>query len=504
MDAARDGTAQSAALLEAVIDTAVDGIVIIDAEGRMRTFNKAAERLFGFAAAEVRGRNVSMLMPSPDRERHDSYIADYKRTGERKIIGIGREVVGRRKDGTTFPMDLAISEVKTGGDHAFVGIVRDLTERKRAEAALAAESARLRTIMDTSPGGIVVIDERGIVEEISAAAQRIFGYSAAEVLGRNVSMLMPTPDRDAHDKYIARYLATGEKRIIGIGRILTGRRKDGATFPMELAVGEAFIGGRRIFTGFVRDITLRQASERRIAELQAELLHISRVSAVGAMGAALAHELNQPLAAATNYLNAVRRWLAEQAGPGTKRMADGMERALAEIKRTGEIIRRLRDFVEQREIPRVAEPIGKVVEEAVALALVGAEGRATEVRLDIAPDLPPVAIDRVQVQQVLTNLIRNAVEAMTHATERRLIIDVKPASEGGIAISVADSGPGLAPHLAKNLFKPFVTTKRTGMGVGLSICKTIIEAHGGRITVESSPGRGATFRFTLPAVATKG
>ncbi len=499
MTAPRKTVAEAAARLDAVIDTAVDAIVIIDANGFVQTFNGAAERLFGHAAADVIGRNVKMLMPAPYRDEHDGYLANYKRTGERKIIGIGREVTGQRKDGSTFPMNLAVSEVKRGGDHAFVGFIRDLTEQKRAEAAIVNESERLRTVFDTSPEGIVVIDEAGRIEGFSTAAQRIFGFTRDEVVGRNVSMLMPSPDSENHDSYIQRYLTTGEKRIIGIGRIVTGRRKDGTDFPMELAIGEARIGARRIFTGFVRDITERRDRERRIQELQAELTHMSRISEVSAMASAFAHELNQPLAAASNYLNAVRRWVAEQAGTGAQRMAEGMERALAEIARTGQIIRRLRDFIEKRESERKIEPIGQVVEEAVALAQVGAETRALDIRLDFAPNLPPAAIDRVQIQQVVLNLVRNAMDAMAVSRERRLIVAVKPAADGGIEIAISDTGPGLAPEVAANLFKPFVTTKRGGMGIGLSICKTIVEAHGGRIGAESVPGKGTAFRFTLPA-----
>src|ERR1043166_3933034 len=219
-------------LFRAVLDAALDGIIVIDRKGLIVTANKAAEQLFGYAVAELAGRNVNMLMPEPYAGEHDGYLANYLTTGEKKIIGIGREVSGRRKDGAVFPMELAVSERQADGETIFVGLVRDLSERKAAELALRESESRLRSILDTIPDGIIVIDERGIIQSFSHAAERLFGYRAEEVIGRNVDMLMPSPSHEAHDDYIRRYLTTGERRIIGIGRVVVGLRKNRSTFPM--------------------------------------------------------------------------------------------------------------------------------------------------------------------------------------------------------------------------------------------------------------------------------
>lgn len=376
-------------------------------------------------------------------------------------------------------------------------------QRARARTAAVAEDLRareahLRSILETIPDAVVVIDEAGLVRDFSTAAERQFGWRADEMLGRNVSMLMPSPYREAHDGYLQRYYRTGERRIIGVGRVVVGERKDGSTFPMELAVGEIGVGDGRFFTGFIRDLTERQRTEARLQELQGELVHVSRLTALGEMASALAHELNQPLSAIANYLKGSRMLLARDTIPH-ERVADAIDRAADEALRAGAIIRRLRDFVARGETERRVESLPKLIEEAAALALVGAKEHGIRVRYEFDPAVDLVLADKVQVQQVVLNLIRNAVDAMAEATARDLTVRLSPAEDMAL-ISVVDTGPGIASAAADHLFQPFFTTKRAGMGVGLSICRTIIEAHGGRIWTEESPGGGATFRFTLPTV----
>ena len=344
----------------------------------------------------------------------------------------------------------------------------------------------------------MVIDERGIVQSCSAAAERMFGYAASEVCGRNVSMLMPTPHRERHASYIARYLATGERRVIGLARVVTGRRKDGSEFPLELAIGELHWDGRQMFTGFLRDLTERQQTQHRLQELQAELTHISRLTEMGQMASALAHEVNQPLAAATNYLEAGQVLLARGNRPATERARGVFDKAAEQVERATQLVRRLREFGRKGESERRPAPIGKLIDEAAALALIGARDSGIKVQLRIAPQLPDVAVDRIQVQQVVVNLIRNAVEAM-EAERRELTVSAAPDGDGGVAIQVADTGPGLAPEVAERLFQPFVTTKPQGMGIGLSICRSIVEAHGGELRAEANPGGGAIFTFSLPS-----
>jgi two-component system sensor kinase FixL len=363
-----------------------------------------------------------------------------------------------------------------------------------------AREAHLQSILDTVPEAMIVIDERGLIQSFSAAAERLFGYKPDEVIGNNIKMMMPSPYRENHDGYIARYLQTGERRIIGIGRVVVGERKDGSTFPMELAVGEMKSNNRRFFTGFIRDLTERQETEARLQELQSELIHISRLTAMGEMASTLAHELNQPLSAITNYLKGSRRLLQGSTDERTGMVQEAMDKAATQAVRAGQIIRRLRDFVARGDTEYRVESVKKLVEEACALALVGAKDLGVRVKFNFAPGADLALADRVQVQQVLLNIIRNGIEAMQSSDTRELSVSVAPTGDRMIRVSISDSGPGIAPEIADQLFQPFITTKLQGMGVGLSISRTIIEGHGGRIWVESKSGQGATFIFTLRAV----
>lgn len=370
--------------------------------------------------------------------------------------------------------------------------------RARAAAALAElgeREAHLRSILDTIPDAMIVIDEAGLIRSFSPAAERLFGWSAEEVAGRNVSLLMPSPHREAHDLYLERYYRTGERRIIGIGRVVVGERRDGSTFPMELAVGEMRGKQGRYFTGFIRDLTERQEAERRLQEMQSELVHVSRLTALGEMASALAHELNQPLSAITNYVTGSRQLLARERSDPQK-VRDALERAAEQALRAGQIIRRLREFVARGETDREIERLPKLLEEASALALVGAREHGVLVRFDLDPRAELVVADKVQVQQVVLNLIRNAIDAMADSPRRALRICSAPRG-GMVEVQVHDTGPGLADEVAQRLFHPFVTTKTTGMGIGLSISKTIVESHGGRIWAGRNLDGGATFHFTL-------
>lgn len=374
--------------------------------------------------------------------------------------------------------------------------------RRAAETShheLAAREAHVQSILDTVPEAMVVIDEAGRMSSFSPAAERLFGWRPEEVLGKNVSMLMPSPYREQHDGYLQRYLTTGERRIIGIGRVVVGERKDGSTFPMELAVGEAQTGAERFFTGFVRDLTERQTAERRLQELQAELIHVSRLTAMGEMASALAHELNQPLSAITNYLRGSVRLMAAPE-PARAKVTEALDKAAEQALRAGQIIKRLRDFAARGETERRVESLPKLIQDAAALALVGAKEHGIRVRFQYEPGVDLVLADKVQVQQVVLNLIRNAMDAMDAMGEwprKELSVAVRRGPPGMAEVVVSDSGPGIAEEVARQLFQPFVTTKAAGMGVGLSISRTIVEAHGGRIWVEPSADGGAAFHFTL-------
>lgn len=369
-----------------------------------------------------------------------------------------------------------------------------------ATADLRAREAHVNSILQTVPDAMIVISEQGVIQSFSTAAERLFGYDAAEVIGSNVRRLMPNPYRDQHDNYLARYMRTGEKRIIGIGRVVVAERKDGSTFPIELAVGEMNSSGRRFFTGFIRDLSERQQTEARLQELQSELIHISRLSAMGEMASALAHELNQPLSAIANYMMGSRRLLETETGETARLIREAMDKAAEQSLRAGQIIRRLRDFVARGESDKRVESLKKLVEEAAALALVGVKERGVRVSFRLDPQIDLVLADRVQIQQVILNLIRNAIEAMEGQPVRELVIATEPADDNMVAISIADTGTGLAPEVLSKLFEPFVSTKSNGMGVGLSISRTIVEAHGGNISARPNRDHGTVFRLTLRVV----
>ncbi|ARR57106.1 PAS domain-containing sensor histidine kinase [Rhizorhabdus wittichii DC-6] len=506
-DARADRRAAEASNLAEELNLLIDGahtyaIYMLDADGNVAIWNKGAERLKGWSEAEILGRSSALFYPL-DAVEAGKPAADLARAAAEGRIE--EEDWRVRKDGSEFLASVTITALhdSDGRLRGFAKIISDITERRAAEEAVLSRESHLRSILSTVPDAMIVIDDQGVILSFSAAAERLFGYRESELLGLNVSRLMPSPDRERHDGYIGRYLDTGEKRIIGIGRVVFGQRKDGTTFPMELSIGETTEGAQRLFTGFVRDLTERQRTEERLESLQAELIHVSRVSAMGTMASTLAHELNQPITAVANYTEALRDLLAEPDPENFPMMREALDDAAKEALRAGHIVRRLRDFVARGEVEKTVERLPPLINEAAVLGLMGAKEKGVEPAFDLDPYASPVLVDKVQIQQVLINLIRNAVEAMADSETRALTVTSRLDQPGFVRVTVADTGPGVAPEIAAQLFTAFMSTRAEGMGLGLSICRTIVEANGGRIWMEPRPGGGTEFHFTLVRAATE-
>ena len=356
---------------------------------------------------------------------------------------------------------------------------------------------KLHRVIDTALDGMIVIDASGTVLLYNAACERLFGYSAQEVLGNNVRMLMTQTDRKSHDTYIRNYLRSGTAKVIGIGRDVTGRRKDGSTVPMRLSVGELRDdAGAPFFIGTLHDLTERLRARARIEELQSELMQVARASAVGEMGSALSHELTQPLSAVVGFVEASAALIRRGDGE-TPEVHEYMDQAVAQALRAGGVVRMMREFTGRGDTERTVEDINAVVEEICELATLGMASDGIDLELNLAPGLPRVLIDHVQIQQVVLNLVRNGIDALGDCGIGTITVATAPGSDM-VEVEVADDGPGLPEEVRERLFEPFVSTKPDGIGIGLSICRTIVEAHGGTIALDTGTRRGTRFRFSVP------
>jgi len=487
------------ALFDVLTATAADGIIVIDESARILFYNGACQRLFQYSSQDIIGKNIKILMPMPYRNEHDGYVARYKKTHEPRIIGIGRKVQGQRKDGSIFPMYLSVGEGEISGNKLFVGIIHDLTSIQAEEDRRDASDRHLAQIVETSDDIILSKTLDGIVTSWNPAAERIFGYPAFEMIGQSISRIIP-PERQSEEDEILARVRKGES----VSHFETTRlRKDGTTIIVSLSVSPVRDGNGEIVgaSKIARDITEHRRSEAQAARLAAELAHVSRVSVIGQLSSALAHELNQPLTAIMNYVSTVKlKWKAAIAARD-EQVPALLDRALDQAERAGAIIQRLRSFLEKREPDRASQNINTLINEALALGFVGSSDDGVKLHLDLSGDLPEIEVDRVQIGQVIVNLVRNASEAMRVSPVRELKVSSYKAGPKQVEISISDTGPGIPADVAAKLFEPFVTTKETGMGIGLSICRTIIEAHGGRIWMVPDSPTGTSFRIQLPVNA---
>ncbi|MDX1489026.1 MAG: PAS domain S-box protein [Acidiferrobacterales bacterium] len=363
----------------------------------------------------------------------------------------------------------------------------------------AEREARLQAILNTAVDGIVTIDDGGIIETLNAATERIFGYSADELMGQNVKILMPGNYRDEHDLYIRNYLNTGHKKIIGIGREVEGRRKDGSTFPLDLAVSEFTVAGKRRFMGLMRDISDRKQAEQEARLHLEELAHASRLSALGEMATGIAHEVNQPLAAIVSYAQACLNMMDSDTADSAV-VKDALEQISAQGRRAGDIVHQLRQFVRKERSDRGSVDVNQCVRNVLTLFAHDLKSSNARLTLELEGDLPEITADRVQIEQVILNLLRNALEAVSQqeVSTRRVTIETTQTDESGVQLRVSDNGPGHSEESVERLFDTFYTTKPKGLGVGLSISRSIIESHGGRLDARQNALGGLDVYFDLP------
>ena len=484
-------------LFETVVAAAINGVIAINDQGLISVFNSACETMFQYRREEVVGHGISILLASPYREEYENRLRHYQATGEAATAGTARELIGRRRDGSEFPVFLSVGEGQHEGRRTFVVVVQDLTDLHLERSMHAEQRAFLAAIVDSSNDAIISKTLDGKITSWNRAAEALFGYTAAEMIGTPVTRLFPedrlAEEADILERVRAGY-ATEHYETIRV-------KKDGTPVDVSVTVSPIRDSGGTVIgaSKTVRDITEQKQAEARLQTLSAELSHVARVSEMGQVSAAIAHELNQPLTAVLNYTNVAKRLIASSDPAAQAKSYEAVSKAGEQAIRAGQIIRRLRDFVEKRESTRTLEDINAVTEDALALGLIGTRNGEIRTTLALNADLPSVLIDKVQIQQVLVNLLRNAAEAMADQSRRELTITTARANGDSVLVSVADTGSGISDALAERLFRPFVTTKADGMGIGLAISRSIIESHGGRLTMVPNPGGGTVFQFILPA-----
>ncbi len=490
--------ALESAQLAALVSSSDDAIVSKTLDGTITSWNAGATNILGYQADEMIGQPITRIIP-PELHQEEKQILVRLHRGERIQHC---ETIRLAKDGRRVDISLTVSPLfnQSGKVVGASKVARDITERKLAEQALRETAARLRTLTETAVDGVILIDARGVVLMFNPACEKLFGYSADTVIGENVKMLMPQPYRHEHDRYITNYRDTRDPKIIGIGREVIGLRKDGSTFPMDLSVGEARQDGESIFVGIIRDLTSRKRTEAELEQARAELVRVARVTTLGELTAAIAHEVNQPLTGLVSSGNACLRWLAGDV-PNLKAARESVERMISAGSRAGEVIRRIRALVGKAPPLRDRLNINDAITEVIALIRGEIQGNRISLRTKLSTDVPLVLGDRIQLQQVILNLILNAMEAMSDVSPQPRELSVSSAKDGpnGALVSVRDSGTGLDGTVLDRLFEAFYTTKAHGMGIGLAVSRTIIQAHGGRLWAAPNVPQGAIFQFTLPA-----
>jgi two-component system sensor kinase FixL len=483
----------------ALMEAAVDAIIVIDHEGRIMAMNDATRRLFGYPSSELLGENVHKLMPEPDRVAHDGHLRQYFASGVARIIGVGREVLASRKDGSVFPAHLSVGRI-AGTPPSFIGILRDVTAEHDATRALKLERDRASAYLELNDSILLMLDSSRRIQEINARGSELLGAPSLDLHGRDwldfvrgdsererALLLLESAQGTSHsrEREFDACDANGEDRRI-YWRCIARRAPDG-TPAGWLCSGH--------------DVTDRQRREEEALLVQERLTRVARFATMGEMAAGVAHELNQPLTAITTYARACDLHLSRPA-PDYGEVLEAVREIGAEGLRAGEIIRRLRQLVRSDASERREVDLNELIEELRPLIAADARVHATRLHLDFAPSLPRVFVDPVQIQQVLLNLVRNALEAAAQSPAEVPAISVVTRRVGlyEVEFRVADNGGGVTPEMRPRLFEPFCTNKEAGTGLGLAISRTIVHSHKGSIDTQDAKPHGAEFFVRLPAV----
>ncbi len=492
--------------LQALLDAAVDAVVLIDHHGRVEVFNRAAERLFGYSAPETLGKNVNMLMTEIDRDTHDGYLERYERTGVPHIIGIGREVRARRKDGSTFCALLSVGRIAKATPPRYVGFLQDQTMREQALAAAVRERDRANGYLEAVQTILLALDPEGRVTLINRKGCEVLGLEESDLLGKNwFDYALPPEERAGSSARFKQFLASGtEKPYYSESHIQISNGRRRLIAWRYVAVADQGSGITDILCSG-DDVTDARRAEAEARDSRERMMHVSRLATMGEMAAGIAHELNQPLAAITTYAQAARRLLAGEAD-ADEDIGDALEQIAGQALRAGEIIQRLRNLVRNRETRRESIQINAIIQELGTLTRADARLHDVRVRLELLEGLPELELDSIQIQQVVLNLVRNAVQSLQHSdsVEREVVISSGLAADGDVEVTVRDTGSGVADDMLDRLFLPFATTKSDGTGLGLAISRGIIEAHQGTLNYEPNAPRGACFRIRLPILKEPG
>ncbi len=498
----------TASRLHAIIESSFEGIITIDNAGIIQSFNPAAERMFAYTAEEVIGKNISMLMPSPYQEQHDGYIHSYLTTGDAKIIGKGRELTALRKGGSSLPIWLSVAEFTDNNQHYFTGFIQDLTDVKQAQEASRLYEEEFRLVFENAPTGVAVMNLDGKYVNVNPTLCDILGYSKPELLKLTYIDITHPDDIDVSKDYLRKLLSGDlsgyslEKRYLRKDNKVINVLLNVALVNENVALAHDEKGEPALLITHILDITKDVETEEQIKTQQEQLAHMDRVSMMGEMAAGIAHEINQPLTAIDSYAKAAQRRIKAE-NIDYEKLHELLKKISKASLRASDVIARLRAMVKHETKTHAYININTSIEEAANLAQADTQAMEFKIKLELADTLPNVAADAIQIQQVILNLIRNGMEATAVEDQKYKKIIVSSTllkNENRIQVSVRDFGKGIDEETAQNLFNPFYTTKSSGMGMGLAICQSIIQLHGGHMWFTQNTDKGTTFHFTIPTV----